>query len=76
MTMQYIREHYDRRFKRGTRVLVRWHGDLYVGTVVGADEGYLRVQINPLDRRKRPLRFHPNDIEKILPDEPSEEVQP
>jgi len=75
VTMQYIREHYDQRLKRGVRVLVRRHGKLYEATVVGSDGAYLRVRLHPL--ADRTFLFHPNDIEQILPDEPEPtEVQP
>ena len=73
MTMDYIREHYDKRFRRGVRVQVRWHGKLYAGTIVGSSCAYLRVRLHPMHR---PLLFHPNAIEQILPDEPEKAAQP
>ena len=66
--MEYIRDHYDRRFKRGVIVQVRWHGYLYKGTVVGSDDAYLRVSLHS---GQKALRFHPNEVEIItLPNEP------
>lgn len=75
MTMEYIRDHYDRRFKRGVSLQVRWHGDLYKGTVVGSDGAYLRVSLNS---GQKALLFHPNEVEIItLPNEPEPKaVQP
>lgn len=73
MTMQYIRDHYDQRFARGTRVQVRHHNQLYAGTVVGASDAYLRVRLYP---NRRALLFHPSDV-VILPDDSTgTEVQP
>lgn len=69
MTMQYIREHYDQRFKRGVQVQVRRHGKLYAATVIGSDGAYLRLRLNYLEGSS--FRYHPNDIEKFLPDEPA-----
>ena len=74
MTMQYIREHYDQRFKRGVKVAVRWHGDLYDGIVVGSSEAYVRVRIHS---NTKALVFHPSAIKAFLPDEPEPmEAQP
>lgn len=67
MTMQYIREHYDQRFKRGVKVTVRWHGDLYSGVVVGSSGAYVRVRIH---QHTKALTFHPNAIKEFLPNEP------
>jgi len=69
MTMEYIRHHYDQRFKRGARVQVRLHGDLYAGTVVGSYGANLRVRVG--FPGEKALIFHPNEV-KIIADE----VQP
>lgn len=74
MTMEYIREHYDSRFRRGARVVVRWHGRVYAGRIVGSYGAYLRISIGANPREKA-LIFHPSDV-NILPDETTPEVQP
>jgi hypothetical protein len=73
VTMDYIREHYNKEFRRGARVRVRWYGKLYEATIVGSSYAYLRVRLHPLHK---PLLFHPNNIELILPDEPEQAAQP